>query len=132
MLLSRLVGPLALVVGAASLGGCYVRTQPEPAYATTEVTSAPAVDIEAYPQTVYEGRTVYLYNNRWYYRNGERWAYYRSEPPVLERHRHYVQSAPPAPRGYEYRGAPTNAPSYGQPPSYPPTPSTAPPATRVQ
>ncbi|MDB5212540.1 MAG: uncharacterized protein JWO86_467 [Myxococcaceae bacterium] len=132
MLLSRLVIPLAVVIGAASLGGCYVRSRPEPIYATTEVSAAPAVDIAAYPSVVYEGRPVYLYNNRWYYRDGDRWGYYRNEPPYLERQRPYVQSAPPASRGY-YRGAPTQGPYYQQPPNtYSPNPSSAPPATRVQ
>jgi hypothetical protein len=144
MLLSRFLGPVAVVLGAVSLGGCYgyASTEPPPAYATTEVTSAPAVDIEAYPSTVYEGRTVYLYNNRWYYRNGSRWAYYQNEPPVLERHRRYVQSAPPAQRGYEYR--PQSAPPanyhrgpydngpYNAPRDYSREPNQAPPATRVQ
>jgi hypothetical protein len=117
MLLSRLVGTSAVVLGALALGGChgYVTTEPEPVYATTELTSAPVADIEAYPQVVYEGRPVYLYNNHWYYRNGNRWSYYRNEPPVLERHRRYVQTAPPANRGYEYRRAP--APTYQAPPA---------------
>jgi len=137
MLLSRLVGPVAVVLGAMSLGGCYgyASTEPPPAYATTEVTSAPAVDIEAYPQTVYEGRTVYLYNNRWYYRNGDRWAYYRNEPPVLERHRRYVQPAPPAQRGYENRGAPNSGPYNNGPYNNAPRDyqrQSAPPATQVQ
>ena len=135
MLLSRFLGPAAVVLGAVSLGGCYgyASTEPPPpVYATTEVTSAPVVDIEAYPSTVYEGRTVYLYNNRWYYRNGSRWTYYQNEPPVLERHRRYVQSAPPAQRGYEYRPPPTN---YNRGPydrDYSHEPNQAPPATRVQ
>lgn len=145
MLLSRLVGSVAVVLGAIAGGGChgYVTTEPEPVYATTAVTSAPVADIESYPQVDYEGHPVYLYDNRWYYRNGNDWAYYRSEPPVLERHRRYVQSAPPADRGGYYRG-PTNGPynrpyntpynnaPYNGPRDYSREPNQAPPATRVQ
>jgi hypothetical protein len=125
MTLSRFVSPL-LVAVAGSLGGCYVHAEPEPVYATTEVTAAP-VAVETYPSTVYEGRTVYLYNDRWYYRDGGRWAYYRQEPPTLYRHRHYVQSAPPARRNHPPGYAPA-PPS----PRYQNGPSSAPPATRVQ
>ena len=96
MSLSRFVCP-AVVAGVTALTGCTARTSPEPAYATTEVTSAP-VQIETYPSTVYEGRTVYLYNDHWYYRDRGRWAYYRKEPAPLSRHRHSVHTAPPAPR----------------------------------
>lgn len=98
MTLSRFVYPL-LMGGAAALSGCYVRAQPEPVYATTEITSAP-VGIETYPYVVYEGRPVYWYQDHWYYRNGNHWGYYRQEPPQLYRQRPYVQSAPPAPRRY--------------------------------
>ena len=56
MSLSRFICP-AIVAGITALTGCTVRTNPEPVYATTEVTSAP-VQIETYPSTTYEGRTV--------------------------------------------------------------------------
>ena len=66
--------------------------------------SAPA-NLEAYPSTEYEGRTVYLVDDRWVYFDGSRWVRYASEPPELEsrratlqRTRPYVQQAPPAMR----------------------------------
>lgn len=71
-----------------------VRTSPEPVHAARAVTSAP-VQIETYPSTVYEGRTVYLYHDHWYYRDRGRWAYYRDEPRLLNRHRHHVHTAAP-------------------------------------
>lgn len=93
--LARLVLPLLVATAGTTTSGCYVTArEPEPVYATTEVTSAPVADIERYPHAVYEGRTVYLYRDRWYYRDGSRWQYYRNEPPTLIRHRNYVQSAP--------------------------------------
>lgn len=67
-----------------------------------EVTSAPVADIEVYPQTVYEGRTVYLYNDRWYYRQGSSWRYYRQEPPPLVQQRQRFRTQPP-PRHQEQR-----------------------------
>lgn len=97
---NKLIGTvvLALSCGACAVG---VRTQPvtvEPA-PTVEVTSETIpVDIETYPSTQYEGRTVYLWGDRWYYRNGNRWSYYGREPEQLRRQRPYVQSAPPARR----------------------------------
>lgn len=69
-------------------------TTTEPAYA--EVETAPP-NIETYPQTVYEGRTVYLVNEHWYYRHGNHWAYYRQEPEYLVRQRSTVRHAPTAP-----------------------------------
>ncbi len=61
-----------------------------------EVTSAPVNDIEVYPSTSYEGRTVYLYNDRWYYRDGSNWRYYRQEPQPLAQHRQRFQTQGPA------------------------------------
>ena len=95
MSLLRFVGP-ALAAGVTAVTGCTVRTSPEPVHAATAVTSAP-VQIETYPSTVYEGRTVYLYDDHWYYRHRGRWAYYRDEPRLLNRHRHHVHIAAPPP-----------------------------------
>lgn len=95
----------AFVLGvcAYTLVACTVqgrtRAYVEPV-STVEVTSAPVVTYDAYPHTVYEGRTVYYIDNRWGYPRGERWVYYQSEPPPLARHRTRVQAAPPAPRRY--------------------------------
>jgi hypothetical protein len=82
---------------------CTIHTSREPV-GVTEVTSAPA-NLEAYPSTEYEGRTVYLVDDRWVYFDGTRWVRYASEPPELEsrratlqRRRPYVQQAPPATR----------------------------------
>ncbi len=103
---------LVLVAGGAlALGACRVEAEPVEPTATVEVTSAP-YDIETYPHTVYEGRTVYLYNGGWYYRDGGRWARYREEPGQLReyRQRSYVQQAPPAPRSYPPGGYPNSAP----------------------
>jgi hypothetical protein len=66
---------------------------PPPVYLTSETIP---IDIETYPSTVYEGRTVYLYGDRWYYRDRDRWTYYHTEPEQLRRHRQYIQQAPPA------------------------------------
>ena len=81
-----------LAAALVILAACSVTT--EPAYA--EVETAPP-NIETYPQTVYEGRTVYLVNEHWYYRHGNHWAYYRQEPEYLVRQRSTVRHAPPAP-----------------------------------
>jgi len=93
---------LALLAGGAlALVACHAEVQPVEPVGEVEVTSAP-YDIETYPHTVYEGRTVYLYNGGWYYHDNGRWARYRNEPGQLReyRQRHYVQQAPPAPRAY--------------------------------
>jgi hypothetical protein len=85
--------------------GCAVRGEAEYAepVGQVEITSAPVVDFEAYPHTVYQGRTVYYVNGRWGYPHGVRgWATMRNEPPELVRYRQHVDVAPPAPR-YEYR-----------------------------
>lgn len=99
MVFSRFVFPAlvfpALVAGLAAHTGCTLGG--EPSYATTAVTSAP-VQIETYPSTVYDRRTVYLYDDRWYYRDHGRWAYYREEPVALYRHRHHGRTASPATR----------------------------------
>jgi hypothetical protein len=79
------------------LGGCIATLQPEPEY--VEASTVPA-NIEIYPHTFYEGRTVYFVNDNWYYRDGPRWAYYRQEPAPLYQHRTYIQHAPPASRRY--------------------------------
>jgi hypothetical protein len=85
-----------LLAGAfvAQLVGCGAWT-----VAATEpvvtITSAPVADIELYPNTIYEGRTVYLYNDRWYYRDGAAWRYYDREPPALAERRHLHGMPPP-------------------------------------
>ena len=108
--------------GALALGACHVTAEPAEPVGEVEITSAP-YDIETYPHTVYEGRTVYLYNGGWYYRDGGRWNRYRSEPAPLQqyRQRQYVQQAPPAPRSYPPGG-------YSTPGAYP---NSAPPAQRT-
>ena len=127
MSLSRILVP-AVISGALALGGCTIHTDPAPAYATTEVTSAPTANIETYPSEQYEGRPVYLYNDHWYYRNGNRWSYYNQEPEQL-RQRRYVQKAPPAPRGYAPPAVQAAPPAPGPGPR---GPGEAPPAVRVQ
>ena len=131
-----------LAAAVVTLGGCTATTYAEPEPAYVELTAAP-VNIEPYPSTYYEGRTVYLVNNRWMYRDRGGWAYYRNEPPALYRQRTYVQQAPPAyRRGYP---APNAYPRQGYPQTYPQRqyeqrapglngapPSSAPPAVRVQ
>jgi hypothetical protein len=88
--------PSILLAGAfvAQLVGCgaWTVTATEP---VVTVTSAPIADIELYPNTVYEGRTVYLYNDRWYYREGSAWRYYEREPPPLADHRARMHAMPP-------------------------------------
>ena len=80
------------LVSVVALGGCYVHTRSEPAY--VETTAAP-VEYDAYPQTYYEGHTVYYIGNRWGWREGGRWRYYDNEPVVLRHHREtYVRRAP--------------------------------------
>lgn len=110
-----------LAVAMLAIGGCHVYAEPAP----VTVTSAAYVptDIEAYPSTVYEGRTVYLYNDNWYYRDRGHWVYYQQPPEPLVRQRTYIQQAPPA---HRYPAQPYGNPHYQRPPA------SAPPATRVQ
>jgi len=91
----RILFALSGLALLATLGGCVASLQAEPVY----VESGPVpVNIEIYPHTYYEGRTVYYVDNHWRYRDGARWAYYREEPAPLYRQRSYVQQAPPADR----------------------------------
>jgi hypothetical protein len=94
-----------VAVGLLASTGCAVRGEAEYAepVGQVEITSAPVVNYEAYPHTVYRGQTVYYVNGRWGYphANGH-WAYLRNEPQELVRYRRHVDVAPPAPR-YEYR-----------------------------
>jgi hypothetical protein len=77
------------------LPGCYAQAGPGYADVTSApVPVAPSVQIETYPSTTYEGRTVYLYQDRWYYRDGPRWSYYHDEPRPLYDHR--MRRAPAA------------------------------------
>ena len=97
---------IGVACAALALGGCYAYAEPPTVYA--EAYEAPVeVEIQTYPRSYHEGRSVYLYHDRWYYRNGNRWQYYRSEPVELRRQRGYAQQAPPARR--ERRG-PQSAP----------------------
>jgi len=89
-----LVGLLSLAI-LPTVVGCVASLQAEPVY--VEASDVP-VNVEVYPHTYYEGRTVYLVNDHWYYRDGTRWQYYREEPAPLNRHRTYIQQAPPARR----------------------------------
>ncbi|SRR5258705_2407188 len=98
---------LAALVALACLGGCTAEVETahpvvvaddEPA---VEVETVPAADVYAYPRTEYRGHVVYYVSGRWYYPRGRRWYYYRTEPQELNRHRRYIQQAPPAPRSYE-------------------------------
>jgi hypothetical protein len=80
------------LVSVVALGGCYATARTEPAY--VETTGA-TVEYDAYPHTVYEGRTVYYVGNRWGWRERGGWRYYDSEPVQLRRHREtYVRRAP--------------------------------------
>ncbi|MEO6418304.1 MAG: hypothetical protein ABIP39_02790, partial [Polyangiaceae bacterium] len=76
-----LTGAIVLSVVCLALGSsaCLVRGEaaavqpaPPPAVVYSDDIDAPVVNIETYPQTSYEGRTVYLYQDRWYYRHGTR------------------------------------------------------------
>jgi len=107
---------------AAAVSGCYASVEEPAVYA--EADTVPA-DITIYPHTVYDGRVVYYYGDRWWYSDGGRWAYYRHEPEPLNRHRRYVQQAPPAPRVY------TQQPVYSAPHVTSGTVE-APPAVRVR
>ena len=78
----------------AQLSGCGTWTVTTPPLATVELTAAPITDIEVYPNTVYEGRTVYFYDNRWYYRDGARWRYYEQEPVGLAARRYEFMEQP--------------------------------------
>lgn len=118
------------VASAVALGGCTIHTTPEPT-SYVEVTSAPA-DVEVYPRTYYEGRTVYYVDGRWMFRDRGRWVYYRTEPPELYRQRTVIQQAPPAYRSPPaYHRAPYERGGYERYPAQP-APQSAPPATRVQ
>lgn len=108
--MSSAARPVLLALGIAlMLSGCMAEVRGEPAYA--EVDYAPD-DIEVYPHTVYEGRTVYLVDDRWYYRRGPHWVYYTSEPPDLVRYRAHVNQAPRAPRHEYYERAAPSAPKH--------------------
>ncbi|HEY3593520.1 MAG TPA: hypothetical protein VGL13_06590 [Polyangiaceae bacterium] len=84
--------------------------QPAAATEDVEVVATAPVDVQTYPHTDYEGRTVYFVNGRSYYSRGSRWYAYRHEPAGLVRQRQYVQQAPPARRNREE--APRPAPEY--------------------
>jgi hypothetical protein len=116
---------IAIAGALSSAVGCTVRgrgtTDVEPV-STAEVTSAPVVDYEAYPHTVYAGRTVYYVHDRWGYPDRGRWVYYRQEPPPLLRYRTRVETAPPPP--------PASQPT--TPRTVQPRPSSAHPTTRVR
>ena len=76
-----------------------------------ETTAAPVADIDLYPSTIYEGRTVYLYGDRWYWREGSRWRYYGHEPPALAPYRNRFRNQPPMRRPVQRddrRRAPTH------------------------
>jgi hypothetical protein len=99
-----------VVLAWLSLSSCVATVGTEPAY--TEVEYAPA-DIEVYPHTIYEGRTVYWVGDRWYYRQGPHWVYYTREPSHLSRYRARVEQAPRAPRHEYYERAAPRAPKGG-------------------
>lgn len=88
------VAALVLALGAFPLTGCYAHATTDPVWVEAEYTP---VNVEVYPRTVYNGRTVYLVRDHWYTRERGRWVYYRSEPPALHRQRLIVQRAPRAP-----------------------------------
>jgi hypothetical protein len=114
---ASLAGATSLAIVSLALGSsaCLVRgeavavepVQPAPSVVyADEVDTAPVVNIETYPQTIYEGRTVYYYQDRWYFRNGARWTYYRQEPPALMEHRRHVVVVRPEERREEHREEP--------------------------
>ena len=74
--------------------GCYAETEAEPAY--VDATVAPGVDVELYPQDVYDGHPVYYMNDHWYTRDRGRWDNSRPDPPALYRRRLHVARAPRA------------------------------------
>lgn len=91
------LGALGLVAlsTACTVHG-YAGAAPVEPVGTTYVTSGPIDNYDAYPHTVYEGRTVYYVNNEWGYPEEGRWVHYRHEPPELVRYRQNVREAPPA------------------------------------
>jgi hypothetical protein len=99
----------ATVVAALGLGLAGCTAEVETAHpvvvtddeAVVEAETVPAADVYAYPRTEYRGHAVYYVNGRWYYPRGRHWYYYRTEPTELQRHRRYIQQAPPAPRNYD-------------------------------
>lgn len=119
----------ASLVILLALEGCVATLQAEPAY--VEASTVPA-NIEIYPHTFYEGRTVYFVNDNWYYRDGPRWAYYRQEPAPLYQHRTYIQRAPPAARRYSAAPAVQTERRSVAPGPRNPHGLVAPPARRVQ
>ena len=102
----------ALLGALALLPACAATVEPEPpvygGYATVYTTSVPE-DIYARPYVYYAGRPAYYVQGRWYTESPRGWVYYRSAPPELERHRPYVQQAPPAPRTAPYAYPPEPA-----------------------
>jgi len=79
----------------AQLVGCAGWTVTATPVGAVTITSAPIADIELYPSTIYDGRTVYLYNDRWYYRQGDEWRYYPQEPRDLADQRERFRREPP-------------------------------------
>lgn len=86
---------LFALVCAAPLAGCAgwgITAEP---VGYVETTAAPVADIDLYPSTIYEGRTVYYYGDRWYWREGSRWRYFRQEPRALAPYRERFRRQPP-------------------------------------
>ena len=99
---------MSAIAAAIGTAGCTAEVETaRPAVVATddeqlvEVETPPANDVYTYPRADYRGRAVYYVNGRWYQPQGRRWYYYRTEPPELVRHRHYVEQAPPARPVYE-------------------------------
>lgn len=85
--LASTLGLLGILLGAA---GCYATAG---AYTEADYVDADhePPEIDVYPHSIYDGRTVYLVNGHWYYRRGPRWVYYRAEPAELYQRRMYYE-----------------------------------------
>jgi hypothetical protein len=99
-LISALPAVLALTVSIVVAGCASPAKDP---VGVTHVTygSAPTIrgDIQTYPHTWYQGRSVYLINGTWWYKDDGRWAYYSPEPDHLAATRKLIEE--PAPAGTE-------------------------------
>lgn len=104
-------------VCASPLLGCAgwsVSARPAP-IGYVETTAAPIADIDLYPSTIYEGRTVYLYGDRWYWREGSRWRSYDREPRALAPYRERLRRQPPMRRPGPQRDERRRAPTHREP-----------------
>jgi len=99
----------AIVIAASAcvLSACAAEVATTPADTVYVSSTTVPVNIETFPSTEYEGRTVYLWGGRWYYRdNGGRYSYFRKEPEALRAHRTRIESEPRRPTEARHEEAP--------------------------